>query len=607
MKKLYYTQSTILIILLLTVVLFFTSCPGDSPAATVPPLPGDLIITEVGSIFHSDTSAWFEVDNRSTETTELSRYTLRSYSYDGTNFELHTFNLPSLTIQPGAYAIIRGKPYSYLNDGPSLVYISDGAIYPFWTSGGFLELKVDGNTTDFIRFGTSTDSPSSPSEWEGSAAMALPYSNPDEYGISLSRDGSNTDSNTLNDWFLHDFATPGGPNDITSNVDLDLDGIPDECEAIGKTFAGLPLYDWGARLNQKDIFIHIDYMNSTDEGIMPREEALQNVVDAFATSGMTPAFAIHFDVGDLYDQSPGINTVKFDLDDKSHEVPYASSISFADLSGYANYYQYKSSYMDLARKQIFHYLLMANSQEADGSDGSSGIAELIGNDIIISLGNWGLESSTTPYENELINFQAATIMHELGHNLGLEHGGDEAENYKPNYISIMNYLYQLYGLPEIGNKEDDRYQLKGRPASEWNTRYTALINGPLTDTFVLSYSDGSSSNLVETNLNELDGLGRSGTAGADFNFNDNKTDNPLPSTDINFDTINTGLHTDYEDWNNLNLLFMRYYSGDIEGVNINSSIDTFSWIDRAQNDFQPIYYEDKPEKLLQLLQDRKKK
>jgi hypothetical protein len=40
-------------------------------------------------------------------------------------------------------------------------------------------------------------------------------------------------------------------------------------------------------------------------------------------------------------------------------------------------------------------------------------------------------------------------MHELGHNLGLRHGGDEDsgddlegwKNNKPNYRSVMNYLY----------------------------------------------------------------------------------------------------------------------------------------------------------------------
>jgi hypothetical protein len=34
-------------------------------------------------------------------------------------------------------------------------------------------------------------------------------------------------------------------------------------------------------------------------------------------------------------------------------------------------------------------------------------------------------------------------MHELGHTLGLDHGGKDAVNHKPNYISVMNYSYQV--------------------------------------------------------------------------------------------------------------------------------------------------------------------
>ena len=34
-------------------------------------------------------------------------------------------------------------------------------------------------------------------------------------------------------------------------------------------------------------------------------------------------------------------------------------------------------------------------------------------------------------------------MHELGHNLGLRHGGVDIENYKPNHLSVMSYLNQV--------------------------------------------------------------------------------------------------------------------------------------------------------------------
>ena len=41
--------------------------------------------------------------------------------------------------------------------------------------------------------------------------------------------------------------------------------------------------------------------------------------------------------------------------------------------------------------------------------------------------------------------QAGTFMHELGHTLGLRHGGGDGENCKPNYLSIMSYSRQFAG------------------------------------------------------------------------------------------------------------------------------------------------------------------
>lgn len=42
--------------------------------------------------------------------------------------------------------------------------------------------------------------------------------------------------------------------------------------------------------------------------------------------------------------------------------------------------------------------------------------------------------------------EAGTLMHEFGHSLGLRHGGDEDNNCKPNYVSVMNYSRQFVNL-----------------------------------------------------------------------------------------------------------------------------------------------------------------
>jgi len=78
---------------------------------------------------------------------------------------------------------------------------------------------------------------------------------------------------------------------------------------------------------------------------------------------------------------------------------------------------------------------------------TSGVSDIGGGDSLITLGLWGASGQTDPV-------QAGTFMHELGHSLGLTHGGlyfDTAGSYvptlepncKPNYQSVMSYQFQV--------------------------------------------------------------------------------------------------------------------------------------------------------------------
>jgi hypothetical protein len=102
------------------------------------------------------------------------------------------------------------------------------------------------------------------------------------------------------------------------------------------------------------------------------------------------------------------------------------------------------------RKDVFHYALIAHALGYPSIENprvpvaNSGIADADGGDLMITLGFWDNEVGTS-------FVQASTLMHELGHNFGLRHGGVlrsgvlEA-NCKPNYQSVMNYLFQVRGL-----------------------------------------------------------------------------------------------------------------------------------------------------------------
>ncbi|HEY3549309.1 MAG TPA: LamG domain-containing protein [Propionicimonas sp.] len=58
--------------------------------------------------------------------------------------------------------------------------------------------------------------------------------------------------------------------------------------------------------------------------------------------------------------------------------------------------------------------------------------------------------------------QAGTLMHELGHNLSLAHGGVGDVNNKPNYLSIMNYSFQMTGIARFNPNPNVRVRINRR-------------------------------------------------------------------------------------------------------------------------------------------------
>jgi hypothetical protein len=184
-------------------------------------------------------------------------------------------------------------------------------------------------------------------------------------------------------------------------------------------------------------------------------------------------------------------------------------------------------------------------------------------------------------------------MHEFGHNLGLDHGGNEGKNYKPNYVSVMNYLYQLQGLPTIGDNEGDRYY-----ADSSNTGCSTVANNvgmtnPFwgdSDNFRLDYSHGNANTLDEVNgIIEENGLGLPNSGTVDYNCNQSATDT-LTDFNVNKDGLTDTLH-DHDDWSAINIVFSRTYSGS-SGITNKLSQQVSKVEHPVWNDIQPVVQEE---------------
>jgi YVTN family beta-propeller protein len=101
----------------------------------------------------------------------------------------------------------------------------------------------------------------------------------------------------------------------------------------------------------------------------------------------------------------------------------------------------KDKHFDRALDPFVHYNVWGSQyDDGKGVTTSGGLANFVadGQDFVVTLGSFG------DFGSEIE--QAVAFMHELGHSIGLDHGGDVNVNCKPNYLSVMNYSFVYDGL-----------------------------------------------------------------------------------------------------------------------------------------------------------------
>lgn len=194
--------------------------------------------------------------------------------------------------------------------------------------------------------------------------------------------------------------------------DSDRDGLPDSAELFGLSAAALDLPRYGVDLRHKDVLVELDHHDSVSS-VGFSEAELAEVAGLFARGS----------AADLYnlDGLPGVR-LHFDAGFTPVEPAHLAIMGDFGGSGESRARDYRA-----ARKRDF-------TPERAGYFRYA---------FVTRRGRGQARRDALTVNRDLQ--RVPILAHELGHTLGLKHCGHDswgAVNCKPNYLSIMNYLYQ---------------------------------------------------------------------------------------------------------------------------------------------------------------------
>ncbi|NNE74401.1 MAG: hypothetical protein HKN26_12105 [Acidimicrobiales bacterium] len=334
--------------------------------------------------------------------------------------------------------------------------------------------------------------------------------------ITCVADPNDPDGDRLPTWVETNTGVFSGKTDSgtdPNNPDTDGDGINDGDEVLG-TVDGLPLPFVGANPLKKNVFIEFDWFDDDQDCGAHSHAPNATIVDRF-TQAFADAPVANPDGSTGIDVIADYGQVNNGFYDGSLIVDAIAP--FGSINGGVNGTEFgalKDANFAANREGYYHYAIMMHRYNTNSI--SSGQAEVFGDDLLVSL-----------YCNFNADWLSNTIMHELGHNLGLRHGGaSPVFNYKPNYNSVMNYEFQFSGVD------------KG--LDDPTAGYCDAIGDQ-----ILAYSDGSRNQLDENALLETDGV----CGGVDIDWNNNGSTDPGPVVvDLNDNDGQFSVLDDHDDW-----------------------------------------------------------
>ena len=243
-----------------------------------------------------------------------------------------------------------------------------------------------------------------------------------------------------------------------NQADTDGDGLSDGDEVLG-TLGGLDLPAFGVDPRHKDMLVEMDWdddaRNCGQHSHRPSAEAIEGVRIFYANIPVSnvdgkPGYNFIADYG-----QDGIFTGG-NLVDSPNGITSKLEQTFFDVKA-ANF----------APNRIGYFRYQAHAHYYLDFSNSSGLANIGGDNSVVTL--------NCAYGE--VGFQRNTIIHELGHNLGLDHGGNDDCNRKIPYNSLMNYYHQFFGLDVDCDRIRDGAEHLGYSQGTRNT----LVQGQLSE------------------------------------------------------------------------------------------------------------------------------